>query len=319
MQMRAQIVIAVMAAVALPSMVNAAASSYASGYASGSASSYASATPAPPPSPPPTPPAFALNCTAAMADGQKPTMDKFCKAVCGSKFVNTFSVLHTIATVSPKCSWYCCGCDATACKLDTASQILFSPSGDGKICTAPSGCGKSWTGKNAYKFTKYISFANLKSMSDYTADVKMVYETGFGIATGLYSAKAKSFNPGCSVSSTSARRSVELAFNGVASGPYAATAKSKSGSLTDQQLINGIKSANVALGKSVAVPTTADVLITNSSLSDIAKALAGWIIAVIVISVVVCCCGPLLVFCCCFGGAACILGASSKDTVTAQV
>merc|ERR1712139_152136 len=136
---------------------------------------------------------------------------------------------------------------------------------------------------------------------------------------GLYSALAKAWNPGCSVTSNSARRSISLAFNGVASGPYKAAAKTKADSLSDQEFINGIKAANKALDKSVPVPTTADVLITNSSLSDIAKAFASWIIAVIVISVVVCCCGPLLVFCCCFGGAALIIGSNSGGSVTAQV
>jgi len=109
------------------------------------------------------------------------------------------------------------------------------------------------------KVVQVFSFTAL-SLSDWTPDTQAVYETAFGINIGIYDETAKAYKAGCSVTSTASRRALAVSFTAVASAAQAATARTAAQSADGAtSFAANVAKANTALGKSVAVPSAADI------------------------------------------------------------
>merc|ERR1711959_322704 len=100
------------------------------------------------------------------------------------------------------------------------------------------------------------------SASQYTGDLKLVAETGYGIVLGIYTAgNTNAWTTGCSVSSAAARRNTAtITFTATMPTANSAAANTAAAAMTPASLTTGMNSAKTALNKaSVTVPTVNSV------------------------------------------------------------
>lgn len=93
--------------------------------------------------------------------------------------------------------------------------------------------------------------------TDWTGDVKQVYEKGFGATLGIYNTTTDAYSAGCSVTSTMSRRTAAVSYAAIVTAEKAGDAETKAQALQNQPelLVAGITSAKEATGKvAVAAP-----------------------------------------------------------------
>merc|ERR1712159_125370 len=130
------------------------------------------------------------------------------------------------------------------------------------VAAYSSGSGSATGGSGASTATITQSVVMAISASQYTGDLKLVAETGYGIVLGIYTAgNTNAWTTGCSVTSAAARRNTAT-ITSTATMPTAnsAAANTAAAGMTAASLTTGMNSAKTALNKaSVTVPTVNSV------------------------------------------------------------
>jgi len=139
---------------------------------------------------------------------------------------------------------------------------------------------------------------------DWKGDTKLVYETAYGIAIGIYTTTTKAYKPGCSITSAiTTRRSIKVQFTAKVSSSLSAAASKASKGVTPAIMVTSISTANTALQKNVTVPSANDIKVDKPVVthkggsSDSSKnvgmivgvALACFVVVAILIGIVVWC------------------------------
>merc|ERR1719261_2466796 len=132
------------------------------------------------------------------------------------------------------------------------------------VAAYSSGSGSATGGSGASTATITQSVVMAISASQYTGDLKLVAETGYGIVLGIYTAgNTNAWTTGCSVTSAAARRNTAT-ITFTATMP---TANSAAAGMTAASLTTGMNSAKTALNKaSVTVPTVSSVTFSAAAL-----------------------------------------------------
>jgi len=139
--------------------------------------------------------------------------------------------------------------------------------------TCPStgcGTGSSAVTAKAIKIVQTVQFTDLTT-TQYTGDLKLVAEAGYGKAIGIYDTVAvpPAFRANCGVESSASRRAITVEFTATVSATYATAAKSSADTLIASEVTTAMTSVNTAMSKSVTIPTvgtigTATTAPTNS-------------------------------------------------------
>lgn len=121
--------------------------------------------------------------------------------------------------------------------------------------------------------TQVVTITSLTT-AQYTGDLKLVYETGYAIAIGIWSNTTRAMMAGCQVSSTvsSSRRAAAISFTAtVSNNPTLANAASQEATTlvtNPAALITGINTAKVQLNRpNVAVPAASAVSVAQPTVT----------------------------------------------------
>ena len=187
-------------------------------------------------------------------------------------------------TIPPVCDWdYECGVWANCPAADHAKKIqgtCVKQCANQKYCTGSATKDKDTRQKCLAgsclpvvhaSMSHEFSFSHLTS-EDFNGWTKVVYQTAYGIAIGIYDTELTAYKKGCRVDGATSRRGMRVTFTASLSEAEAQGAITAAKAMSPAHLISGLDLAKASLGTSgagaVVTPPVSSITISKNPTVD---------------------------------------------------